>query len=223
MTEQSSLVQDVGMPYAQIIGHDQEMAPAHVTEFDTKPTEIDGLLVVRTKHIDDERGTVREIYRESVIAGLGDHPLAHVRQVNLTYTRQGAIRGLHGESMSKLVGVASGEAYGAYVDARRDSESFGKIVTVSLAPGTQVLVPSGVCNGFQSVSEEGCLYLYCFDSEWAPSMPGVSINPLDPDLAIPWPIAIDREDPALLSVKDGAAPAFADLSKPPVTTTAEVG
>ena len=78
------------------------------------------------------------------------------------------MRGLHGEAMTKLVGCVAGEAYGAYLDARPDSASYGKVVTVELRPGTQVLVPAGVCNGFQSVSEQGTQYLYCFTEEWRP-------------------------------------------------------
>jgi dTDP-4-dehydrorhamnose 3,5-epimerase len=42
-------------------------------------------------------------------------------------------------------------------------------------------------------------------------MPGVSCNPLDPALAIEWPIPIDPGDPAQLSAKDRSAPLFAEL------------
>jgi dTDP-4-dehydrorhamnose 3,5-epimerase len=106
--------------------------------------------------------------------------------------------------MTKLVGVASGQAFGAYVDARADSPAYGTVVTVDLTVGTQVLVPPGVCNGFQSVSAPGCQYLYCFDAEWVAGMAGVAVNPLDPALGIPWPL------PPLLSEKDAAAPPLAD-------------
>ena len=48
-----------------------------------------------------------------------------------------------------------------------------------LKPGTQVLVPAGVCNAFQSVSEEGTQYVYCFTDEWRPGMAGIAFSPLD--------------------------------------------
>ena len=62
-------------------------------------------------------------------------------QVNVTETKRGALRGLHAEDMDKLVAVVAGEAFGAYVDTRRDSPTYGTVVTVRLTKGTQVLVP----------------------------------------------------------------------------------
>jgi len=194
-------------------GHDRAM-PATVTEFEWRPTPIDGLFVIRTKQVDDERGTVREMYRESAVGALGEGSASPVRQVNLTSSCLGAIRGLHGENMTKLVGIATGKGFGAYLDARPGSASFGRLLTLELEPGTQVLVPSGVCNGFQALAND-CLYLYCFDAEWAPAMSGVAVNPLDPGLAIAWPIAIDKADRSLISEKDAALPNFSDLGLTP--------
>ena len=171
-------------------------------------TEINGLVVITVKAVTDDRGTVREFYRQSswVEAGLPD--LGPWAQLNVTETRQGAIRGLHGESMTKLVGIVAGEAFGVYVDARQNSSSYGKLVTQQLTPGTQVLVPRGVCNGFQSVSEGVTQYLYSFDAEWVPGMAGTAVTPLDPQLNVVWPIAIDTTDRAQISEKDLTAPGF---------------
>jgi dTDP-4-dehydrorhamnose 3,5-epimerase len=108
--------------------------------------------------------------------------------------------------MFKLVAVVEGEAFGAYLDARPGSPSRGKTVTVKLTKGAQVLVPRGVCNGFQSVSPGVTQYLYCFDQEWRPGMAGVSVNPLDPRAAIAWPLPIDASNPAQISAKDASAP-----------------
>ena len=159
-------------------------------------TEIDGLVVITLKQIADERGTVREFHRAS------DESWGPWSQVNVTETKRGALRGLHGEDMTKLVGVVAGEAFGAYVDARSASPTRGKVVTVALEVGTQVLVPAGVCNGFQALVD-GTQYLYCFDAEWMPGMAGTAINPLDPALGINWPIPLE---PGMLSEKDAAAP-----------------
>src|SRR6266700_3549703 len=78
----------------------------------------------------------------------------------------------------KLVGVAAGDAFGAYVDTRPDSPSFREVVTVPLTVGTQVLVPEGVCNGFQATGDDGCAYVYCFDREWQVGMEGVAVQAL---------------------------------------------
>lgn len=185
-----------------------------VTPMSLRRTAIDGLCQIEIKAVTDERGTVREFFRTSGFAEAGIDLPERWQQINLTWTRHGGVRGLHGEAMTKLVGVASGEAYGVYLDARAGSPSYGKVVTLPLTVGVQVLVPAGVCNGFQAVSPEGCGYLYCFDAEWSPGMAGVAVNPLDPALGIPWPVPVDAADPAMISAKDASAPPFSELAGP---------
>ena len=174
-------------------------------EVEAEETAIAGLLVVRPHTIDDERGVGRELFRASAFDALGARGFGPWLQLNLTETVRGALRGMHGEEMTKLVGIASGAAFGAWVDARRESPTCGTVVTRPLERGTLVLVPPRVCNGFQATAEEPTQYLYCFDREWAPDLPGVAVHPLDPGLGIPWPI-----DPPILSEKDAAQPTLAD-------------
>jgi len=181
-----------------------------ISEAASEPTAIEGLHLIRTKVVDDERGAVREILRPSTLAALG-LPALQVRQVNLTFTRAGAVRGIHAEAMHKLVGVAQGEAFGVWVDLR-PGPAMGRVVTAALVLGIQALVPPGVGNGLQAVTD--CEYLYCFDREWAPGMAGACVHPLDPELAIPWPVPVDPADPGQLSAKDAAQPHLRDLIRP---------
>ncbi|MDQ1730011.1 MAG: dTDP-4-dehydrorhamnose 3,5-epimerase [Pseudonocardiales bacterium] len=181
-----------------------------ITDMTTTETAIDGLVVVTLKQVTDDRGTVREFFRMSAYA---DGPFAGLgawQQINVTESKHAAIRGLHGESMTKLVSCVSGRSFGVYLDARQDSPSYGAVVTVPLEPGTQVLVPAGVCNAFQSLSEEGTQYVYCFTKEWVPGMAGIAFTPLDEGLGIQWPIPVDVNDPAQISAKDAGAPRFSD-------------
>jgi dTDP-4-dehydrorhamnose 3,5-epimerase len=182
-----------------------------VIPFEVAETEIEGLFVITAKQVEDARGTVREFFRTSAYDEAGVGITGPWLQVNLTWTRQGGVRGMHGEQVRKLVGVAGGEAFGAYVDARAGSPTLGKVVTVELRVGTEVLVPPGVCNGFQSVSEGGTQYLYCFDVEWTPGMESVAVNPFDPALGIPWPLAVDVSDESLVSAKDAGLPALEEV------------
>ncbi|WP_307861389.1 dTDP-4-dehydrorhamnose 3,5-epimerase family protein [Cellulomonas wangleii] len=172
-------------------------------------TGIDGLLVIRMKQAGDARGTVREFFRTSIwqqdeLRSLVDGPWL---QINVTETRRGAVRGLHAEAMNKLVGVVSGRAMGIYLDTREGSPTYGAVHTCTLEKGTQVFVPRGVGNGFQSLSDE-TQYLYCFDDEWRPGMPGTAYTPLSPDLRIEWTIPVDPDDPAQISTKDRDAPVW---------------
>lgn len=171
---------------------------------------IDGLRIIHLKRASDERGAVRELYRRSEWQAAALPDIGPWAQINLTESVRGAVRGLHGETMTKLVAVASGEAFGAYVDTRPDSPTFGEVVTVRLVPGVQVLVPAGVANGFQSVTDTQ--YVYCFDVEWSPGMAGIAVHPLDPALAIDWPVSVDPSDRAMLSEKDAAQPSFAEAT-----------
>src|SRR3954451_8446204 len=145
-----------------------------IRPFSATPTKIDGLFVIEMKQVTDDRGVVREFYRESAFLEAGLPSLGPWLQVNITETKHGAIRGLHGEDMFKLVAIVAGEAFGAYVDTRPDSPSRGVVVTTKLVQGMQVLVPKGVCNGFQSVSEGTTQYLYTFDCEWTTGMAGTA-------------------------------------------------
>ncbi len=184
-----------------------------ITDMNVQQTAINDLVVVTLKQVTDDRGTVREFFRASAYA---DGPFAGLgawRQINVTETRKGAVRGLHGEAMVKLVSCVSGEAYGVYLDARPESSTHGEVVTVPLVPGTQVLVPAGVCNAFQSVSDGGTQYVYCFTDEWTPSMAGIAFSPVDAGLGISWPLPIDVDDPAQISAKDLNAPKFSELPR----------
>lgn len=185
----------------------------HITDLEPSTTDIEGLVVFTLKQVRDERGTVREFYRASAYSEAGPG-VGGWRQINVTESGYGAVRGLHGEAMTKLVACVSGEAFGAYLDARPDSPSYGALVTVALTPGVQVLVPAGVCNGFQSVSEQGTQYLYCFTEEWRPGMAGTAFSPLDEKLGLHWPIPIDAGNPAQISAKDAGAPCFSDQPAP---------
>lgn len=180
-----------------------------IIDFELRPGAIDGLLIVTVKQVTDERGTIREVFRRSAFESVG-MSLAPFRQLNLTESRRGAVRGMHAENMTKLSTVASGEAFGAYVDLRPESPTFGVVDTVDLRPGVQVFVPAGVANGFQALTD-ACQYLYCFDTEWQPGMDGRACTPLDPGLGIAWPIAIDPDDPGQISTKDRDAPTLAAL------------
>jgi dTDP-4-dehydrorhamnose 3,5-epimerase len=183
---------------------------ADIVEQSTRATAIEGLVVITMKQVSDERGTIREYFRRSGFAAAGLPAVDPFVQINVTESRRGAVRGLHAEAMTKVVAVVAGEAFGAYIDLRPGSPTRGVVETVTLVPGVQALVPSGVANGFQALVD-GTQYVYCFDEEWRPDIAGTSCNPLDPTLRIDWPLSIDPDDRAQISAKDIAAPMVAQL------------
>lgn len=178
-----------------------------IIDFAVRRAAIDGLLVVTPKQVSDARGMIRELFRRSAFESAGVE-LAPFLQINVTESARGVVRGMHAEAMTKLLTVAAGAALGCYVDLRPGAPTFGQVETVGLEPGVQVLVPAGVANGFQALTD-ACQYVYCFDAEWQPGMAGEACSPLG--LGIDWPIEIDVDDPTLISAKDAAAPALSDL------------
>lgn len=183
----------------------------HIEPFAVNDSNIEGLKIISAKMSTDDRGTVRELFRGSIYFEVLPKTVTGWKQINLTRTKKGAVRGLHGGAMSKLVTVAYGSVFGAYVDTRPDSKTFGAVQTVHITPGVQVFVPQGVCNGFQAL--EDTEYLYFFDNEWAPGMPGTALCPLDPELDIKWPIPIETSDFNQISEKDSKAPTLKELRK----------
>ena len=69
--------------------------------FSASESKIDGLRIINVKMVTDDRGTVRELYRESSHSEVLPETLSSWKQINLTRTKRGAVRGLHGEAMAK--------------------------------------------------------------------------------------------------------------------------
>lgn len=170
------------------------------TTFDIKPTTIEGLFTVDYKIFDDDRGSVMEFYRQSDFEAAGLPTLGERPQVNAPLTAKGGLRGIHAEFAHKLVGVAGGKVYAVIVDLRSQSPTAGKWEGFELSRGQGLFVSKGLGNSFQSISDEPSVYLYHFEAEWKPGMPGKSCNPLDPELNIQWPIA--QNQGMIISDKD---------------------
>ncbi len=179
------------------------------TTFETEPTSIEGLYTVHFKVFEDARGSVMEFYRQSDFEAAGLPSLGDRPQVNAPLTVRGAVRGIHAEFAHKLVSVASGQVYAVIVDLRKDSPTAGKWEGFTLGRGEGLFVSKGLGNSFQSISEEPSVYLYYFEEEWQPGMPGLACNPLDPDLAIDWPIKADEG--MILSEKDQNNPSLKEI------------
>lgn len=177
--------------------------------FVTQKTDIEGLWTVSFKVFEDDRGSVMEFYRQSDFEAAGLPSMDTRLQVNAPLTIKGAVRGIHAEFAHKLVSVATGQVFAVIVDLRKDSPTAGKWQSFSLCRGQGLFVSSGLGNSFQSTSEEPSIYMYYFEKEWSPTMPGLACNPLDPDLAIDWPIKDGQG--MILSEKDRSNPILKEV------------
>jgi glucose-1-phosphate thymidylyltransferase len=186
---------------------------AEIVEHAVRRRAIDGLHVITMKQVTDERGTVREFYRESAFVERGAALARAVGAGQRHRDEQGAVRGMHGEDMTKLVAVVHRRSPRRLRRPAPGSATFGEVVTVRLVPGAQVLVPAGVCNGFQATRGRHPVPVLLRPSSGRRAWPAWPA-PLDPDLGIDWPLPIDPDDPAVLSAKDRDAPGRRPCRRP---------
>ena len=104
-------------------------------------TPIPGLLVISLDVRSDNRGWFKENWQREKMVALGLPDFAPV-QNNVSFNnRVGAARGIHAEPWDKLVSLASGRIFGAWVDLRA-GDSFGRCFTVEMGPETAIFVPT---------------------------------------------------------------------------------
>lgn len=180
-------------------------------ELSAVETGIEGLVVVELTVHGDSRGWFKENWqRAKMVGGLGlpDHRWV---QNNVSYNlERGVTRGIHAEPWDKFVSVAAGSVFGAWVDLRAGSPTYGRAYTTTLDPSRAILVPRGVGNSYQAL-EDGTAYTYLVDAHWSAELKKTYtfVNLADPELAIPWPIPLGECE---LSEADKHHPMLADVT-----------
>ena len=174
------------------------------------PTELPGVLIIEPRLFSDERGLFFEAWNQEQFAR---HGLAtEMRQDNVSWSRQGVIRGLHYQhphSQAKLVYVLEGEVFDVAVDVRVGSPTFGrwKGTTLSAENRRQLYMPAGFAHGFCVVSDGALVAYKCSDVYRAECDAAVAWN--DPELGIRWPLMGEP----IVSAKDRTAPRLADVPR----------
>jgi len=175
-----------------------------MSRFAIGKTALAGLAVVQRQRLSDSRGFLSRIFCAEELAAAGwTVPIA---QINHTLTsRKGTVRGMHFQhpphAEAKLVSCLRGSVFDVAVDLRHGSPSFlhWHGVELSAANGRALLIPPGFAHGFQALTDDAEL-LYCHSSAYTPAAEG-AVHPLDPTLAIEWPLAV-----AELSERDANHP-----------------
>lgn len=159
---------------------------------------------VERQRLGDQRGFLARIFCAEELAAAGwTKPIA---QINYSYTaKRGTVRGLHFQYPPhvemKLVSCLRGEVWDVAVDLRSGSPTFLRwhAERLSAENGCALLIPEGFAHGFQALTDDVEL-LYCHSQPYAAHAEG-GLNPTDPRLAIPWPLAVRH-----LSARDQAHP-----------------
>ncbi|PAV32779.1 dTDP-4-dehydrorhamnose 3,5-epimerase [Leuconostoc lactis] len=165
-------------------------------EFFEKPlaarqvAEIPGMLEFDLPVHGDNRGWFKENFQKEKMVPLGfpESFFAEGKlQNNVSFSRQGVLRGLHAEPWDKYISVAdNGKVLGAWVDLRA-GESFGHVYQTVIDASKGIFVPRGVANGFQVLSET-VSYSYLVNDYWALELKPkyAFVNYADPTLGIEW-------------------------------------
>lgn len=178
-------------------------------ELKVSETGITGLKVVELSVHGDSRGWFKENWQRAKMTALGI-PDFHVVQNNISFNAErGVTRGIHAEPWDKFISVATGSVFGAWVDLREGSDTFGKVFTTTLDPSRAIYVPRGVGNSFQAL-EDGTAYTYLVNAHWSAELKKTYtfVNLADPELHIQWPIPLDQ---ATLSDADKQHPFLKDV------------
>lgn len=156
----------------------------------------------------DARGSFLEWYKADVVADTVGHRLS-LAQANHSVSARGVIRGVHfaavPPSQAKYVYCPSGAVLDVIVDIRVGSPTFGEWDAVRLddVHRRAVYVAEGLGHAFCAL-QEGSVVTYLCSTGYSPGRE-FGIDPLDPDLDLPWP----DEFAAVVSDKDRAAPTLA--------------
>jgi len=173
-------------------------------------TPIDGLLVVRLAVHGDARGWFKENWQRERMVAAGLPDFGPVQNNVAHNTSRGATRGIHAEPWDKLVSVAAGRVFAAWVDLR-EGQGFGTTFTLEIDESVAVYVPRGVGNSYQAL-EDGTAYSYLVNEHWDTGASYPGLDPGDEDLGIEWPIPLAEAE---LSAKDRANPRLRDLQPLP--------
>jgi dTDP-4-dehydrorhamnose 3,5-epimerase len=171
-------------------------------------TEIEGLLIIKPKVFEDERGYFYESYNEQAYQQNGI--AMNFVQDNQSKSKRGVLRGLHFQNppfaQGKLIRVLSGCVFDVAVDIRKDSETYGQWHSVILSEDNklQYWIPPGFAHGFLTLENDTILSYKCTELYNKGAEESIRWN--DPDLKISW----SYYDP-ILSDKDKDATLFKDF------------
>ena len=178
-------------------------------ELRVQKTAIEGLLIAELPVHGDSRGWFKENWQRAKMTAQGVPDIRMV-QNNVSFNAQrGVTRGVHAEPWDKWISVATGRIFGAWVDLREGSSTYGKVVTAEVDASRAVFTPRGVGNSFQAL-EDGTAYTYLVNAHWSAELKKTYtfVNLADPELAIEWPIPLGQ---ATVSDADKNHPMLVDV------------
>ncbi len=184
-------------------------------QFDKKlqkyETSIPGLLLFDLSVFGDNRGWFKENWQREKMLAIGLPDFGPVQNNFSFNSRRGTMRGIHAEPWDKFISIGKGSFFGAWVDVREDSPTYGKTFTAEIDASKAIFVPAGVANSYLTL-EDDTVYSYLVNDHWYADANYSFVSALDSDLDITWPIPPEEWE---MSEKDRHHPALKDAMPVP--------
>jgi dTDP-4-dehydrorhamnose 3,5-epimerase len=168
----------------------------------------------------DARGRFTEWYRADVLSEAVGFGLT-LAQANHSVSARGVLRGVHfalvPPGQAKYVYCPAGRVLDVVVDIRVGSPTFGVHDSVVLDSETPraVYLSEGLGHAFVSLADASSV-TYLVSTGYSPGRE-FGIDPMDPELDLPWPADLEFE----FSAKDRAAPSLAQAREQGLLPTME--
>lgn len=161
-----------------------------------KKRKITGVYSIIMDSFSDDRGTIREIFRENELDNYENFV-----QVTHTRSKPKVLRGLHPQPWDRIVYPVNGKVYQVLVDTRIDSNTQEVIEAFEINDNNRqaVFVPANVSNGYLVLGNKPVDYLYFLPVNYSEQVKGFRWDSFN----INWP----TKNP-ILSEKDKKNPTF---------------
>ena len=163
------------------------------SNIDIAETIIEGVKVITTQSLEDNRGTFQRFYCDNQFSEILNN--RYVAQINFSYTKnKGVVRGMHfqfpPQAEMKFVRCVRGRVWDVAVDLRRSSSTLLRWHATELSPQNNrvLVIPEGCAHGFQTL-EPGTELLYLHTKHYSPEAEG-GIRYDDPLIDIKWPCPV---------------------------------
>ncbi|MBP2098402.1 dTDP-4-dehydrorhamnose 3,5-epimerase [Enterococcus rivorum] len=174
-------------------------------------TKLQDVKIIEMDVFGDHRGFFTESYSKEKFSKHGLN-FDFVQDNHSLSSQAGVLRGLHfqtGEAaQTKLIRVVTGAVLDVIVDIRKGSPTYGEWEGYILSEHNhrQLLVPKGYAHGFVTLTSNVNFLYKCDNYYNAEADGGIAFD--DPDLAINWPIDIQK---AITSEKDKQHPTLKEF------------
>lgn len=168
-------------------------------------TKFSGLKIIKLKKNIDNRGFLKETFRDKNLRG------SNLIFDYCVFSKQNILRGFHFQykyKQSKYITVLKGKILDCVVDLRKNSKTFGKTFKIILSEknSLSLYVPEGFAHSYLTLEKSNLVY-YKLSNYYKPKFEsGIIWN--DRDLKINWP----NKKPNI-SKKDKNLPTFKNFKK----------